>query len=709
MSLAAVVALLQAVLSLLMLVQANPSLPQSMRDNAVLVAQSVITQATAQISAGVPNGGIVSIPQSSTTQNSSAPTVASSTGPIITVSPNAPNGDIPSQFPLQAGQYIDSKNLRLLMQTDGNFVIYDMSTNPATPLWGSNTAGRDCTNRCHAAFENGNIVLYQDATVYWRTYASPGSTNQIALRQTSPYLEIVNNGTLVWPTTPLAVLSGRDPAVYPVDIGGCNTTSFAQVPGQQNLFIGRRPTNATPPNCPPADSPDISALSLYQFDWSTKKFTYVRDVYLPSNTKYWPDTTKIGDPVNDGAYRIYSAYDATIESINGELWIAFECAVVGAETSSCMAPLDSNFAAIKSRMNVVISGKSTAPNDPYINGAGVPELFQFGGKTYLYWNLVRVAPGTGQWVSITTRGIELAQQLSNAGVLFWPKGFTRAVAANDVSNTIEVFGLDPSDTSKNGSAATTGVFTDATYIYSLGGTGGSGCFKSGGGAAPSCYQFTISRSTAPLGYHAFDQHALPSSELPANSQDYVRRSTDPSGNAILLGHYYNALDPSVASTNVFQSGEYAYAVPNDFGILQFEDHPQFPTLVSRNCDLATLGGGKDMIAYLYCLVYGRAPDDSGRTTYTNAFANGYTVFQFLDTAYSSQEFSNLYGPDSLDNYTYINLAYQILLHRLPDSAGADHYAALLQQGYTRAQVWQDIYGSPEFAAVNSILFRNSIK
>jgi|SRR5208337_495515 len=49
MSLASAVVLLQTALSLLTLVNANPSLPQSMRDNAQQVAQQAIAQANAAI------------------------------------------------------------------------------------------------------------------------------------------------------------------------------------------------------------------------------------------------------------------------------------------------------------------------------------------------------------------------------------------------------------------------------------------------------------------------------------------------------------------------------------------------------------------------------------------------------------------------------------------------------------------------------------
>ena len=54
MSLAAVVALLQAALMLLTLVQAHPELGQSVRDNALQISQQAIVQATAALAASPP-------------------------------------------------------------------------------------------------------------------------------------------------------------------------------------------------------------------------------------------------------------------------------------------------------------------------------------------------------------------------------------------------------------------------------------------------------------------------------------------------------------------------------------------------------------------------------------------------------------------------------------------------------------------------------
>jgi len=87
MSLASLIVLLQTVLSLLTLVNSNPSLPQSLRDNAQQVAQQAITQATSALSTRtttLPGGGGVTstqtpVPPALTSTQTSASTLASCT------------------------------------------------------------------------------------------------------------------------------------------------------------------------------------------------------------------------------------------------------------------------------------------------------------------------------------------------------------------------------------------------------------------------------------------------------------------------------------------------------------------------------------------------------------------------------------------------------------------------------------------------------
>src|SRR5208337_988893 len=82
MSLASAVVLLQTALSLLTLVNSNPSLPQSMRDNATAVAQQAISEAHAALAstatlAGVAQGNTLPLPPAAAANTPSTQTVSS--------------------------------------------------------------------------------------------------------------------------------------------------------------------------------------------------------------------------------------------------------------------------------------------------------------------------------------------------------------------------------------------------------------------------------------------------------------------------------------------------------------------------------------------------------------------------------------------------------------------------------------------------------
>ena len=81
MSLASAVVLLQTALSLLALVNSNPSLPQSMRDNATAVAQHAISEAHAALasqatSVVVAQGNLAKTPSTQTVSLAAASTKA---------------------------------------------------------------------------------------------------------------------------------------------------------------------------------------------------------------------------------------------------------------------------------------------------------------------------------------------------------------------------------------------------------------------------------------------------------------------------------------------------------------------------------------------------------------------------------------------------------------------------------------------------------
>src|SRR3989344_2553777 len=87
-SLASVVLLLQTALSLLALVQSNPSLPQSVRDNAVQVAQNAISQATTKLASTVPANRVTLPTATNTTTGQTSANGTSSSTTIRVTSPS---------------------------------------------------------------------------------------------------------------------------------------------------------------------------------------------------------------------------------------------------------------------------------------------------------------------------------------------------------------------------------------------------------------------------------------------------------------------------------------------------------------------------------------------------------------------------------------------------------------------------------------------
>src|SRR5262245_42888853 len=95
---------------------------------------------------------------------------------------------------------------------------------------------------------------------------------------------------------------------YGIDLPGCNSVSWEQVPGNPNLFVGRQ-TVAGPGAC---DESQGYKLIVASMDWSTHRLTVVDpDLFVVPKTIY-------------GGYTITSAYDATLLWAHDELWVAFE-------------------------------------------------------------------------------------------------------------------------------------------------------------------------------------------------------------------------------------------------------------------------------------------------------------------------------------------------------------------------------------------------
>ena len=79
---------------------------------------------------------------------------------------------------------------QLIVQGDGNLVLYNMTTNPAGVLWASNTVGSGSNNQLIMQYA-GNLVLYSGSTPVWATPASTIGSGA------SNYLAVQNDGNLV--------------------------------------------------------------------------------------------------------------------------------------------------------------------------------------------------------------------------------------------------------------------------------------------------------------------------------------------------------------------------------------------------------------------------------------------------------------------------------------------------------------------------------
>jgi hypothetical protein len=300
----------------------------------------------------------------------------------------------------------------------------------------------------------------------------------------------------------------------------CNEVSFAAIPGDTAHVIGRYNNGCA--------STSFS-LARYAIDWNAQTLTLVN---LAFDTGGGSVAVSKGDSIS-------TAYDATVMSYSGELWVAFECGgtIAGATTaSSCVGPMDASTGVLDaSRTNVVVLGNSSL-GDGYYYSASVPELLDYGGTPYLYWSAVKMgatAPNT--WVNITGRGMKLEEVPASGGEL-WNANTGTWVGSADPNNTIEVWGLG-SSTADDAVADLQGVFTNGTDIFVTAGVAGTGCAQPFW--PPTCYAFTVSKTTNPFATDTFSNGTqLSASELPSNTHSYSRFIQDPNGRGYILGGYY---------------------------------------------------------------------------------------------------------------------------------------------------------------------------
>jgi hypothetical protein len=100
-----------------------------------------------------------------------------------------------AQLTLNAGSSVYNGAYQLLMQSDGNLVLYTSGQ----PVWSSVTSGRQCQN-CFATFQgDGNLVLYDNGSAYWSSGTSGRNAAVLRMQQSAPYLEVLDPaGDVLW-------------------------------------------------------------------------------------------------------------------------------------------------------------------------------------------------------------------------------------------------------------------------------------------------------------------------------------------------------------------------------------------------------------------------------------------------------------------------------------------------------------------------------
>lgn len=320
---------------------------------------------------------------------------------------------------------------------------------------------------------------------------------------------------------------------------GCNSTAYAPVPGQDNLFVGRQffKADGTPigreDGCGSAAAREaIGAtrwgLVLDRLDWGTKSFSIVKSLLVT------PAQITVG-PIQGATIR--AAYDADVALYRGQYLVAFECGfavrVNGIEgVSSCLGVLNIDKEEIPpGTLHVAVGGKYSDGGRVY-HSAVVPKLLVVNDRLYIYWS--EITNIRGRFVRVGVRGAEL--QADSNGV-FWVKGANGKIAYTTDPDAVEVWGPDPKNPQSDTAVDIKSIWVSRSGIVALAGLGGSGCAKPG--PEPGCFRMAMAKADRPLGDRIFNQSPLlDEASLPTNPEGYTRPIKNSAGGFSFIGLFY---------------------------------------------------------------------------------------------------------------------------------------------------------------------------
>jgi hypothetical protein len=404
----------------------------------------------------------------------------------------------PGTLALAEGQKVGDSNLNLIMQTDGNLVVYAKGH----AVWASNTVGK-CPG-CVASYQgDGNLVLYDNNKRPVWALNSVGSKG-LFIRNTAPQVSV-----FAVPPRPVEVVTADGKMV-------CNSDAFSQFADDPDLFVGRvfhyadgQQVVGTASECGQPKRPwEGESLALFRMDWEADRLVLAETIFRA------PQQLPSGG-------QIHSAYDPYLARINGKNWLAFECFGLHSTVNACVAPLLPNHRVDVSRLTVPVLGRWG------VDSASVPKFLLFKGRIYLSWIVVAAS-------GITTRGMEVT--IDASGRLWGAQSVGRSVATDDSRLTHLLGAPNPQDPTANRTLEVMDVRpVGGNQIEALVAVGGGTC-TSPGRHEPGCYRLMKSLASDPLGENAFG-HVLPTDTLPINPEEYSRYFLKPDGTRIIMGMF----------------------------------------------------------------------------------------------------------------------------------------------------------------------------
>ena len=155
---------------------------------------------------------------------------------------------------------------------------------------------------------------------------------------------------------------------------------------------------------------------------------------------------------------------------------------------------------------------------------------------------------------------------------------------------------------------------------------------------------------------------------------------------------YNGTDPS--------SADYSKTIAE-----YKSGHDRQPGMIADNRGRPGIDAAMP-VARLYTSVFNRLPDPSGLAYWIKKRKAGATLNDIAAAMTASNEFKTTYG--TLDNGQFVDLVYQNVLKRAPDSSGRTYWINKLNSGFKRSAMMAQFSESNEYVTKSEKVTRAAI-